>query len=603
MADETRWWRTKKRRLYSMLVAGLEDAYSTASSRLDGYARGLRFYSEKNELVIGRNLASPGRLELNLIRTLAQTARAHLVEYPAPRPQVLTSGGDFELAKRAMGQTKFMAGELHRTKFDALARGKNALRSAVFGVGPMKYGHRFGQIYAEAVRPWELFAHQDDEQAGELRTLYHAYREDRGRLAHQFPEQMEAIDESDSDFLPWSSGLHTGDSGHRVGVLEAWHLPSAPGAKDGRHVLAIQDLVLLDEKWTPPDFPFSFLQWSEPTSDWWPTGLADSCGPAQRKINELLNRLQQAIDLCVWPRLLVPRGSKVAPWPPTNEIGSVAFYSGNVRPEWDIARKIDPEIAGQIERLWSKMFAQEGISEMAAMAMKPAGIESGEGLRVYADKTSGRLANWSLNEQDLYVDAGYQVVRLARQLAEENPDYSTVYEDERRRTIEPVKFSEIDLDEELMKIRAYPVSDLPQSPAGRQAVLQERMAAGIYTPEQYRRLSRSPDLEAEDALEAAPHDYLVRVLEEMAYGNGAYVAPEALDLDAAGTAKDLARKYYAKARNDNVSPDRLKNLRRFVVAVVELEKKAASAAAPPPAPPGAGAPPALPPAPPPAPMM
>jgi len=601
--EETRWWRGSKRSRYNLVRTALEDAYSTSGTRLDSHERALRFYADKTELIVGRNLAYPARLEFNLIRTLAQTARAHLVEYPPPRPAIQTSGGDPDLQRRAQGLTKFMAGAIYQTKFDAKARGKNALRSAVFGVGPMKYSSRFGRLHAESVRPWELFAHRDDEQAGDVRTLYHAYREDRGRLAHLYPQHAEAIDDSDgADLLPWGQGLLSGTTGHRVGVVEAWHLPSAPHAKDGRHIVAIEGLVLCDEPWTAPDFPFSWLPWSEPISDFWPTGLGDTCGPIQRKLNELLNRLQQAIDLCVWPRLLVPRGSKIAPWPPTNEIGSVAFYSGNVRPEWDIARKIDPEIAGQIERLWSKGFQQEGISELAAMAMKPAGLQSGESLRVFHDKASGRMANWSLCEDDLYVDAGEQFLRQARALAEQDPDYTTVYEDKRKRTIEPIRFADVDLDEEVYKIQAYPVSDLPQTPAGRQAVLQERVASGIYTPDQYKRLSRSPDLEAEDALESAPHDWLVRVLDDMTYGDGAYVEPEGLDDIETGIT--LTKRYYAQARNNNVAPGRLKNLRTFAAALVTLKEKAAAASAPPPGPPGLppGPPGAAPPLPPPPPM-
>lgn len=582
--SETRWWRAEDAHLYSMVLAGVGDAYLSASSRLDGYERGLRFYADKCEVQFSGRGAPPARLEFNLIRTLAQTARAHLVAYPAPRPQVQTKGADFAVQQRAKGLSRWMDGAIHAAKMDAVVRGPVALRSAVMGDGVVRYRGRFGRVLTEAVRPWELFAHEEDEQAGEVRTLYHAYRADRGILAHEYPDHAKEIDtRTGASVLPW--GERGSDDGHRIAVLEAWHLPSAPDAEDGRHVVLIQDQVLSGEEWASPDFPFSRLPWSEPLSGWWSTGLADSCGPIQRKINELLNKLQAAIDLCVWPRLLVPRTSKVAPWPPTNEIGSIAYYSGNVPPQWDIARKIDPEIAGQIERLWSKAFQQEGISELAASAMKPGGLDSGKAILAFADKASGRMANWSVLEQNLYTDSGHQVRRLGQRMAKEDPDFSVTVRGGKRGKLETVRFLSVDLDDGSFEVEALPVSSLPSTPAGRRAVLQEDFAAGIYTLEQYARLEDNPDMEAERALADAPRNYLLGVLEEMVSGDGTYVPPEPFDDLAA--ALILVRSYYAKARTDSVPEERLELLRRYAAAVVAEQKRLAAAAAPPPAPPGA----------------
>ena len=590
MGSETRWWRAREGQEYNVLLAALQDAYSTSSTRLDSYARGLRFYADKIEVYIGRDPAHPASLDFNLVRTLAQTARSHLVEYAAPRPLAQTSGGDWELQEQAHKLTKWFSGAIATTKFDALARGKVALRSAVLGTGALKYENRFDRIHVSAPKPWHLFAHEEDEQAGEVRTLYHCETVDKGVLAHLYPRHAKKIDQREGDsILPWALGMTTRGSGHRCAVIEAWHLPSSPDAKDGRHIVAIEGQILLDEPWRDPDFPLTFFQWSEPLSGWWASGIADEVGALQWRINKLVTRLQEAIDLTCNPRLLVPRGSKVSPWPPTNESGAICYYTGPKAPEWDVARAVSPEISAQIERLWAKGFQMVGESEMAAMAMKPAGIDSGEAIRAYAQKTSGRRAPWSINQKDVYRDSGVQFKRLGARISEANPDFDVVYQDEDRKSIERIKFSEIDLDEDSYIISVGVVSSLPEDPAGRQAALDERMKLGFMTPRQYLRLQRSADLEADDALESAPYDLIRDNLQRMTYGDGTYSPPQ--PMDDLKAALDLVTKYYAKARRDNVSPDRLAMLRQYAKAVQVEAKKLL-----PPAPPGAPA--ALPPAPP-----
>jgi len=588
--SETRWWRAEDRHLYTMTLAACHEAYRTSATRLEGYARALRFYADKTEVHIGSGIAEPSTLDFNLVRTLVQSARARVVEYPAPRPQIQTSGGNPEVQKRAQGLTKWMAGLMSATKYDALVRGKVALRSGCLGDGVVKYGARFGRPHITAPKPWHLFAHEEDEQEDDVRTLYQVERIDRGVLAHLYPEEARRIDHADgSDMVPWG---HSGDNDHKTTIIEAWHLPSSPDAKDGRHVLLMQDKVLADDPWTHDTLPFGFLRWCEPMSAFWATGIADEVGALQWRINKLVARLQEAIDLTCNPRLLVPRGSKVSPWPPTNESGAIVYYSGPKAPDWDVARAVSPALAENIERLWAKGFQIVGESEMAAMAMKPAGIDSGEALRVYHDKTSGRRAPWSVLMQGLYTDAGDQLRRLGERLAAEDPDYEVVYHDQRRGQIERVRFSDVNLDRDSYVLRAYPVSSLPEDPAGRQAALDERMKMGGMTREQYLRLQRNPDLEADDELESAPYNLARDSLERMIYGDGTYTPPQGLD--DLQTSLTLTTRYYAKARLDNVDPERLALVRQYAAALkVEIQKTLPPAPPPgtPPAPPAPPAPP------------
>ncbi len=585
--SETRWWRAAEGQRLAVLQAALEDVYTSSSTRLWSYERAVRLFSEKLEVVVGRNLATPARLDFNLVRTLALTARAHLTEYAPPRAAVSTAGGSWEIRQRARGLQKWIGAAVDATGMDKTVRELAAVRCAAFGDGPLQVGSRHGKITVESVRPWELFAHEEDERAGELRTLYRTREEDRGVLAHLYPDHAERIDSTDGwSLVPWGSvGERHGGRSHRIPVVEAWHLPSSPDAEDGLRVLAIEGLILDEQPWKAARFPFAWWGWTRPPGGgFWSSGIADEVGEFQRQIGLLLHKLQAAIDLTTNPRLLAPRASRPTPWPPTNEIGGITWYNGNVAPAWDVARAVSPEIAAQIERLWAKGFQQTGISEMAAMGVKPAGLSSGESIRVYADKSSGRLASWSIGQQDLYVAAAELMLDEARRLAEEDPDFSIVYQDAKLGTIERIPFGDVDLDEEEYVVRLAPVSSLPESPAGRRALIADMLQTGQIDPAQARRLNRDPDLDAEQDLLDARVNLLKKHLEDMLFGSGTYHPPEPMDDLVA--APELVAAYYARARAEGVDAQRLALARRWAAAAVAL----ATPPAPPPPPPGAAPP-------------
>ena len=112
-----------------------------------------------------------------------------------------------------------------------------------------------------------------------------------------------------------------------------------------------------------------------------------------------------------------------------------------------------------------------------------------------------------------------------RRAAESNPKLDVVYSDRERRRVERIKWADVSLEEDSYLVQVYPVNAAATTPAGRLAQLDEWMALG-YDPKDYRRIAGYPDLEAEVNLESAVRKELDRVLSEMLYGSGRYVAPE-----------------------------------------------------------------------------
>jgi hypothetical protein len=422
-----------------------------------------------------------------------------------------------------------------------------------------------------------------DGHYGEPRSLYQTKWVDRSVLRAKFPKFKQAIADAKSIDLDPAGGMHFSQLdplADQVLVVEAWHLSSGPEANDGRHVICIENQLLFDEDWDEQDgFPFVFFHWDDPLMGFWPAGIAEEVTGLQYEINLTIERIRQALAFAV-PRTFINKASRLATGQLNNDPMAIHYFVGEP-PTFMVAQTVSPELVAQLDRLWGKSFQVTGVSELSASAMKPAGLDSGKALRVFADIQSKRFVDWSKGYQDFYLEVSRQLVRLMRRLAEDDADVDVVYRDPKRRgTAERIKWSEVDLDEESYILQAYPVSSLPNDPAGRMAVIDEMANSGWIEPSTAKRLSGDPDIEAELALEDAPRDLLEQIFERM-LTEGQYIAPEPFfDLQ---LALKLGALHYQKAVLGNVPEENLDLLRRFLVATQQLMQ--------PPAPPPGVAPP------------
>ncbi len=527
-------------------------------------------------------------LAVNLTRVLVTTARADLVQ-TRPAPQVLSSDGDYAIQRRSEGLTKFVDGSMYADKFDATAS-IVALHSALFGDGLVKHYLRDDLARAEVVFPWELFVDEQDAYYGNPQSLWQVKYVPLGTLKAQWPKARKALEQAALDA---NNGRRASPSSvsERVQVVEAWHLPSSKGSRDGRHVIVCGTVVLHDEPWEDEAFPFTRLSWSEAVPGYWSTGIAFDVEGIQYEMNDTLEIIQECARL-VSPVTFVERGSRVVKSHLTNEVGKIVEYTGS-QPSNSVLGQIPQQLLDHVNFLWSKAFQATGISELAAASMKPAGLNSGASLRAYADIKSARFYDWGQRWQQFYVEVAEQKIALMRRAAESNPKLDVVYQDQKRRRVERIKWSDVSLDRDAYLVQVYPINASAKTPAGRLAQLDEWMALG-YDPKDYRRIAGYPDLEAEVNLESAVRKELERVLDEMLYGSGRYVAPEPFyDL---ALARKLGTLHYLQGQTRGAPQERLLLLVQWMEEVAALQKQAAAAAVPPGAPEalppdGAGAPP------------
>ena len=414
------WWEAETEEdLLSSLLRTVQAVWEADEDRRRSLERAARLYGPG--LGLGRwsgEATRFGALSLNAVRAACQTASAKLLENAPPRAQYVTDEADWDTQRRAKGMTRLASGALYECGFDEQARG-DTLISAALGTAVSKILEVHGKPTVERVLPWELLVDPKDGFDGKPRSLYQVAPIDREVLRRRFPardgedeeQRARAIDgagEAGLDAVDWQESTLD-----EVVLLEAWHLPSAPGADDGRHVLATDAGVLLDEPWEEPTFPFAFFRWTRPLTGFWSPGVGDEVWTLQYEINLVLERIRQMLHTVAVPRVWLEEGSSVSPGPLTNEIGARMYYRG-AKPVIEAARAVSPELWQYLEYLWAKVFSILGISELAASSLKPAGLDSGRALRVYADLTSGRMRGWALAWQEYYLQVSQQLVALLR---------------------------------------------------------------------------------------------------------------------------------------------------------------------------------------------
>ncbi len=86
---------------------------------------------------------------------------------------------------------------------------------------------------------WDL----DEALYAAPRSIFQKMETHKSALLHQFPEKAQAIEQAtlDNSYSP-----DTEDEAQMVTCFEAWHLPTAPDANDGRHVICIDGATLHD---------------------------------------------------------------------------------------------------------------------------------------------------------------------------------------------------------------------------------------------------------------------------------------------------------------------------------------------------------------------
>lgn len=571
-----RWW-LEKRDVAEHMWAVFERVMQGDSSRAARMAEHARLYGNRNM----QGLA-PGSydqkfngeiLKYNLIRSVVDTICAKAGKQ-RPRGQYLTDDGSWSQQQKAKTLNRATYGEFYRAKF--YRQLPKLVRDAeVFGSGVIKvFGDADRLVRIERVFPWELFADASDAWYGEPRTLYQRKAIDRGVLAEMFPDHRKEIE--DCSHAAPTELVGTGGVSDRLEVVEAWHLPSSKGAKDGRHVIVIQKVALLDEKWTRTTFPFAILNYSDPLAGFWGDGVVDDIKSQQLELNLTLEKKQEMLSLNV-PRVYVPRNAKLSK-AVSNVPGEHLEYSGLQAPLHVAPAGLPPELLAHEASTKADGFEMAGISQASATSQKPEGVIAGVAIREVNDIETERFGLISRAVEQFAMDTTTLVVEAMKEIAEEHGSYKLIAIDVRGRSAEALDLKALDLDTESYVLQVYPTGLLPTRPEAKLQRVIEMVEGGLIDASEGMLLLDYPDVDAATRSKLAPFELVDKSIDHM-LEKGEPVMPEPFwPLEYA--LKKAQQEYCRTGLMAEGPPeDNRELLRQFVVEVTMLLKPAMDAAA------------------------
>lgn len=502
------------------------------------------------------------RPTFNLVQSCVDTIVSRLSQQ-RPSPIFLTDNSDYKERRLAKQLNNFILGEFYQTK--AYDKATIALRDAcVTGTGIIKvYESEDKKVALERVLKTELFVDPNDAMYGEPRQIFQLKLVDRDVLAAASPKYRSIVETASAGY-PDSSGDSSKTISDQVMVVEAWHLPSGKNSKDGRHVIACSSGILLDEEYTKDKFPFVFIHYSPKLLGFWSQGLAEQLMGTQMEINSLLYTISRAIKLVGVPRVFVEAGSKVTKASFNNDVGSIIEYRG-IKPSYEVAPAVPQEMYAQLQRLIEYGYQQSGVSAMQATSQKPAGLNSGEAIRSYDDISTDRLATVAKRYDNIFVDLAYAITDLAKDIAEREGSYQTVYPN--KDGTKQIDLPEMGLIHDPFVIQVFNQSSLPKDPAGRMQKITEMIQAGMITIKEGRRLLDYPDLEQVEKLANASEERIYQILDKMV-SDGEYTPPDPfMDLQ---LASELCVQYYNLYVPAKLEEERAEMLRTFFQQVQAL---------------------------------
>lgn len=524
---------------------------------------------------------------INAIEQVLATLAAR-VSTQLPRVKFLTDtdGPDgWSMKIKAEGYEKFVAGEWYRCNVQRLAA-QWFMRAGAVGFGAMKcYESADHRLAFECTPPWELVVDEQAAISAAPRCLYQVGYWPAEVLMEMYPKSEDAIASEMGRSVSVNSVTGTSTVTDLVETREAWHLPSAEGAKDGKHVVCLQKATLtpVDEQgWELRTFPFAFFHWDTPVLGWYPQGLVEKEEPVQKQASKLFGRIQDAMHLYSVANTYVEKGS-INEGALSNRPGKIVEYNkGSAPPKTEMPPSVSSEVFRFVWELISHIFQDAGVSQLSAQSVKPAGIESGRALRVLADQESGRHAGLNQRWDDAWLDQAELTVTMAGHIAKRNPGWTTNYK--KGSKIERIKWADVNLDRDCYELQVFPSSQLPYQPAGRLATVEELIQAGFVDQSQGKALLNFPDLEQFHSLELAGQEDIEWMIEEMLV-RGTWHAPEPYQ----NLQEAIPRMQSAvlRARMQNAPEDRRQMILDWIEQALDIVQPQAPSAPPmtPPAPP------------------
>src|SRR5579884_1943598 len=408
----------------------------------------------------------------NLIKSCVQAVANQVFRDPA-RVRVVTERGNGKLMRQALRQTQFLDGS-----FDVAGMKQEAARAGldclVTGTGVLKaYHDSVGDLHIEHVWPGDILVDPDDGRGLRNRELMQLGQADRDVLRETFPDRALVLEKASN--RPIVGRRPTVTTSDNVSVVEAWHLPSAPDAGDGVHMVFCDAGPLFVEEWDVDFFPLVAFRWEEDHACWYGRGIAQDLMKMQMHINEMIALFVESMRMTAMPRIWMPETTNI----PVDHLSNPgAILRGGTQPPAPLNFPImsDEHFYQWLRDAEDWCYRFVGLNEGSVNATIPGSMTSGVAQREYRDNQTSRLSQFAQRWDSLHRDMAYVILELTRRAmarGEIGPKTKG------SRFVRSFNWKDNEIERDCYSVQLVPTSNLPNTPAGRQAKVMELANAGV----------------------------------------------------------------------------------------------------------------------------
>lgn len=586
----------------------------------EGRPVGRRLTSAANDFLRKQKFASS---YLNILQSMVDTV---VSRQSKRRPQVVIGCDDAEYSEKLYAKRASRVFRKKLTAPDIERMRPMQIRDAVVrGDGLIKVFRNGNDVDLERVPRSEIVFDDAEAVNGWPQTLAQVKRIDRDQLAAMFPEARKRIMKlqpaSRDAWSPYDYDMPI-DNSH-VEVCEGWHLPSIPGAEDGRHCIAVRDggEPLCERMWTRPRHPFGRIQWTPPMRGFLGIGLVQQLAGSQNKVNELWADHQEALYWGSALKVFTQRQANVDKNHMRARHPAVIETDGPV-PTFVAPNPASVQAMESIRWTIQQMYEISGISQASAASKSPMGpAASGKAIETVYDIESDRFAQFEGQVAQATVDLGLCILDEAKEMKLDYDSDESDEKDELAPWVKRIDWKRFDFEDGGYHLAPEPVGFLPDSRGGKLEALNDlAKIPGLFTnPMQMASLFDEPDIARANRHLLGPYRMLEKVMEMLGDEDipEEDCTPTPYMLSPPGLAKEMCEGELGNAYAEEASDEVIGRYRWFLGMLLEVEEQQKAAvtsmaappmpdpnAMPPGGPMGAGGPglPGLPPGAPPAPL-
>ncbi len=436
----------------------------------------------------------------------------------------------------------------------------------------------------------EMLFDERECRYGKPRQAFRTYRVAKDYLCEMFPKQASMIalapasarrtDDNRTEFA-------SADLGDYVDLYEGWHPPTTADSEDGRHGVFIENATLDFERWYEPRFPWSMLRLFKPRNGngLMGNGFVDQLASLQHRVNCIVRDLQLNLAATGRGHFLVNENNDI----PTEMLtGWQPFklkYKGGTPPTYTAPTPFSPAQLNALEFFITKMYDLTGVSQASATSKSSLGAgASGIALDTQYDIDSDRFrmpqsnyARYRLDAGQRYIDAAARVARRRIEDKGKKKSYTAVSW-KSRDAIERLDYDEVALKEGQYCLQIEAVNFLPDTRAGKLAVVEQLAKAGVIEQWLVPTLFDEPDLVQANGIILAAFKNCMRKMNDLMSPKILMPIPEPYnDLDLELKLSTAFYNQMQEERAPDLIQDRFRQYIDMVATAIEEKNKQAPA--------------------------